>query len=102
MSDDKTMVHVVNKPPLTDEFNMLGMYMNLFLVLGIEVPTSFIDTIPPANSFQHPIPEENAKMIGAFFETSLSLQGMVSHSKLALKNIQVNRHNVTFLFVVKK
>ena len=101
MSKEEIMIHVVPKPVLTDEMEMLGMYVNLFLVVGIEVSNELLFALPPTSSFNHPIPEENAKLVASFAETAASLRDKVMDFNLKLKNVLVNGHNVTFLFVVK-
>lgn len=90
-----TFVHTVHFPPLTDIKEMVGMYINLFDALGLKHQH---DIGALVTQFQHPIPEENAKLVRDYFNTQVILSSKLQQTSLTLLEIRIVRNTVVFLF----
>lgn len=90
-----TFAHTVHLPPLTDVKEMIGMYINLFDALGLKHQHDIGGSV---TQFQHPIPEENAKLVRDYFNTQVILSSKLQQTSLTLLEIRIVRNTVVFLF----
>lgn len=91
----KLTSHSVAVPPLTDIQEMMGAYKGLFDMLNLP------NTMPFAASsgFTHPIPEENEKLTGEFFNAMMTVkQLMIDRISVKLHDTRINSHMITFVF----
>ena len=90
-----TFAHTIHLPPLTDIKEMVAMYINLFDALNLKHNH---DVGLSVSKFQHPIPEENAKLVRDYFNTQVMLSSKLQQTSLTLLEIRIVRNTVVFLF----
>lgn len=87
--------HTIKFPPLTDLKELIGMYSNLFTTIGVK---SNLQLDGNVTRFQHPIPEENTKLVAEYSNVYQIISSTHSNTPLTLLDIRVVRNQVTFIF----
>lgn len=89
------LTHTISIPPLTDITELMAVYNNLFLTLGVK---NNLGTTDIATKFTHPVPESNAKLLVDFTNTMGVLTSAVREASVTITNARVTPTALTFVF----